>query len=56
MPQIPKKTSSENRCSQSPHLVSAKSVSETADLVGVTRRTVYRWMDDPAFREEYDRQ
>ncbi len=39
-----------------PHLVSAKSVSETAELVGVTRRTVYRWMDDPTFREEYDRQ
>ena len=39
-----------------PHLVSAKSASETAELVGVTRRTVYRWMDDPTFREEYDRQ
>ena len=39
-----------------PHLVSAKSVSETADLVGVNRTTVYRWMDDPTFREEYDRQ
>ena len=39
-----------------PHLVSAKSVSETADLVGVNRATVYRWMDDPTFREEYDRQ
>ena len=39
-----------------PHLVSAKSASETADLVGVNRRTVYRWMDDPTFREEYDRQ
>ena len=39
-----------------PHLVSAKSVSETADLIGVNRKTVYRWMDDPTFREEYDRQ
>ena len=39
-----------------PHLVSAKSVSETAEHVGVNRKTVYRWMDDPAFREEYDRQ
>ena len=35
-----------------PHLVSAKSASETADLVGVNRKTVYRWMDDPMFREE----
>ena len=39
-----------------PHLVSAKSVSEAAELVGVNRTTIYRWMDDPAFREEYDRQ
>ncbi len=39
-----------------PHLVSAKSASETAKLVGVDRRTIYRWMDDPTFREEYDRQ
>ncbi len=39
-----------------PHLVSAKSVSETADLIGVNRKTIYRWMDDPTFREEYDRQ
>ena len=39
-----------------PHLVSAKSASETADLVGVNCRTVYRWMDDPTFRDEYDRQ
>ena len=39
-----------------PHLVSAKSVSEAAELVGVNRKTIYRWMDDPTFREEYDRQ
>ena len=39
-----------------PHLVSANSVSETAELIGVNRTTIYRWMDDPAFREEYDRQ
>ena len=39
-----------------PHLVSAKSASETAELIGVNRTTIYRWMDDPTFREEYDRQ
>ena len=39
-----------------PHLVSAKSVSETAELVGVNRTTIYRWLDDPKFRDEYDRQ
>ena len=38
-----------------PHLVSSKSVSEAAKLVGVNRTTIYRWMDDPTFREEYDR-
>ena len=39
-----------------PHLVSAKSFGETADLIGVNRSTIYRWMDNPTFREEYDRQ
>ena len=39
-----------------PHLVSAKSASETAELIGVNRTTIYRWMDDPTFRAEYDRQ
>ena len=39
-----------------PHLVSSKTASETAELVGVNRKTIYRWMDDPAFRDEYDRQ
>ena len=39
-----------------PHLVSAKSASETAELIGVNRTTIYRWMDDPTFRDEYDRQ
>ena len=54
-------TNSENELSKKqvlaiPHLVSAKSVSETAELIGVNRTTIYRWMDDPTFREEYDRQ
>ena len=54
-------TNSENELSEKqvlaiPHLVSAKSVSETAELIGVNRTTIYRWMDDPTFREEYDRQ
>ncbi len=39
-----------------PYLVSAKSVSETAQLIGVHRATIYRWLDDPTFRNEYDRQ
>ena len=43
---------SERQALAIPHLVSANSVNETADLVGVNRKTVYRWMDDPMFREE----
>ena len=39
-----------------PHLVSSKTASEAAELVGVNRKTIYRWLDDPAFRDEYDRQ
>ena len=39
-----------------PHLVSSETASETAELVGVNRKTIYRWLDDPTFREEYDRQ
>ncbi len=47
---------SERQALAIPHLVSAKSASETAELVGVNRTTIYRWMDDPDFRDEYDRQ
>ena len=47
---------SERQVTAIPHLVSAKSVSETAELVGVNRTTIYRWLDDPTFRDEYDRQ
>ena len=54
-------TLSENELSERqvlaiPHLVSSKSFSEAAELVGVNRKTIYRWLDDPTFREEYDRQ
>ena len=47
---------SERQVTAIPHLVSSKSVSETAELVGVNRTTIYRWLDDPTFRDEYDRQ
>ena len=39
-----------------PQLVSSKSVSEAAELAGVGRQTIHRWMNDPAFKEEYERQ
>ena len=33
-------------------LLNGKSVSETAELVEVSRSTVYNWMADPTFRDE----
>ena len=39
-----------------PQLVSSKSVSGAAELAGVGRQTIHRWMNDPAFKEEYERQ
>ncbi len=39
MPQIPKKDLSEKQVLAIPHLVFAKSASETADLIGVNRKT-----------------
>ncbi len=39
-----------------PHLTSSQSLSEAAQNAGVSPRTVQRWMNDPAFKEEYERQ
>ena len=39
-----------------PYLTSSESLSEAAQNAGVSPRTVQRWMTDPAFREEYERQ
>lgn len=39
-----------------PLLLSSNSISEASELSGVPLRTVYRWMNDPAFRQEYERQ
>ncbi len=38
-----------------PYLVSPKSLSEAARLANVGRTTLYRWMNDPDFREELER-
>jgi len=38
-----------------PQLVSAPSVTQAAVVVGVSRTTVYRWLNDPAFKYELDR-
>ncbi len=39
-----------------PHLVSSKSVSEAADLAGVGRQTIHRWLNDDTFRAAYEEQ
>ena len=39
-----------------PHLISSSSVSEAADLAGVPRRTIHRWMNDKEFRAAYEEQ
>ena len=51
-----KKTLSNKQLRAIPQLVSSKSVSEAAELAGVGRQTIHRWMNDPAFKEEYERQ
>ena len=53
---LSEKDLSERQVIAIPHLVSSKTASETAELVGVNRKTIYRWLDDPAFRDAYDRQ
>ena len=38
-----------------PTVALSPSVSEAARTAGVSESTLYRWMEDPAFREELDR-
>ena len=54
-------TLSENELSEKqliaiPHLVSSKSISEAAELAGVGRTTIYRWLNDDEFRAAYEEQ
>ena len=56
MSQIQKKKLSDRQVLALPHLTSSQSLNDAAQNAGVTPRTVQRWMNDPAFREEYERQ
>ena len=54
-------TLSENELSERqliaiPHLVSSKSISEAAELAGVGRTTIHRWLNDDTFRAAYEEQ
>ena len=51
-----KKKLSEKQLRAIPQLVSSKSISEAAELAGVGRQTIHHWMNDPTFKEEYERQ
>lgn len=50
------KTLSERQVLALPHLTSTKSLNEASQNAGVSPRTVQRWMSDPVFKEEYERQ
>ena len=39
-----------------PHLISSKSVNEAAELAGVGRQTIHRWLNDDTFRAAYEEQ
>ena len=51
-----KKKLSDRQVLALPHLTSSQSLNDAAQNAGVTPRTVQRWMNDPAFRQEYERQ
>ncbi len=36
-----------------PHLAAGKTMANTATAVNVSERTVYRWLNDPQFKESY---
>ena len=38
-----------------PYLVASPTMADAAKIAEVPRATLYRWMEDPEFREEYER-
>jgi hypothetical protein len=45
----------ENQLAALPYLVASPSLSEAARLASVARATIYRWMNDPEFRNAFER-
>ena len=39
-----------------PYLTASKSHTEAAENAGISRMTLHRWLNEPAFREAYERQ
>ena len=49
-------TLSDSQVHALPFMTSSRTFSQAAEKAGISRRTIHRWMNDPAFREEYQRQ
>ena len=47
---------SDNQIHALPYMTSSRTFGEAAEKAGISPRTINRWMNDPAFREEYQRQ
>ena len=39
-----------------PYLTASPTFTEAAEKLGVSRKTIYRWLNDPDFRQAYERQ
>lgn len=39
-----------------PYLTASSTFTEAAEKLGVSRRTIHRWLTEPAFRKAYERQ
>ena len=39
-----------------PYLTASNTHLESAESAGISRMTLYRWLNDPAFRQAYERQ
>ncbi len=47
---------SNNQIHALPFMTSSRTFTEAAERAGISPRTIHRWMNDPAFREEYEQQ
>ena len=54
MKQIPAKRLSHKQLSALSHIALSGSISEGARQAGVSRSSIYRWLNDPAIRRELD--
>ena len=57
-PNVPRNSTglSDSQIRALPFMTSSRTFSEAAEKAGIPRRTIHRWMNEPDFREEYQRQ